>query len=245
MAERRMFAKTIIDSDAFLEMPQSTQLLYFHLSMHGDDEGFINNPKSIMRNIGCKDDDIKILIGKKFLIPFESGVVVIKHWNIHNYIRGDRIQPTKYSGEKSLLNFDDNKSYTLCQADVSQMSGTCHTEDRLGKVSLGKDSIDIVEDNDDSFLYKSIIDYLNEKANTKFRVNNKATKALIHARIAEGSTLDDFKTVIDNKVADWLINVEMSQYLRPQTLFGTKFESYLNAKSKTVKHEHNDADDVF
>ena len=95
MAERRMFAKTIIDSDAFLEMPQSSQNLYFHLAMRADDDGFINNPKSIMRLIGCKDDDANILIAKKFLIPFESGVVVIKHWKIHNYIRRDTYTETK------------------------------------------------------------------------------------------------------------------------------------------------------
>ena len=90
MAERRMFARTIIDSDAFLDMPHTTQLLYFHLSMRADDDGFINNPKNIMRMIGCKDDDLKILLTKKFILPFESGVVVIKHWQIHNYIQKDR-----------------------------------------------------------------------------------------------------------------------------------------------------------
>ena len=87
MAERRMFSKTIIDSDAFLDMPLSTQSLYFHLSMRADDDGFINNPKKIQRMIGCADDDLKLLIAKNFIIPFESGIVVIKHWKIHNYIR--------------------------------------------------------------------------------------------------------------------------------------------------------------
>ena len=113
MAERRMFAKTIIDSDAFLDMPQSTQLLYFHLAMRADDDGFINKPKSIMRAVGCKDDDIKVLISKKFIIPFDSGVVVIKHWRIHNYIQKDRYVETKYKEEKSLLSFDENNSYTF------------------------------------------------------------------------------------------------------------------------------------
>lgn len=112
MAERRMFAKTIIDSDAFLDMPQSTQLLYFHLSMRADDEGFINNAKSIMRNTGCKEDDLKILIAKRFIIPFESGVIVIKHWRMHNYIQSDRITPTKYLEEKEKLVLATNKAYT-------------------------------------------------------------------------------------------------------------------------------------
>lgn len=137
MAERRMFAKTIIDSDAFLDMPQSTQLLYFHLSMRADDDGFINNPKNIMRMLGCKEDDLSVLIAKKFIIPFESGVVVIKHWKIHNYIQKDRYRETKYKDEKSLLQLDENNAYTECIQDGYKMD----TQDRLGKDSIGKDSI--------------------------------------------------------------------------------------------------------
>ena len=113
MAERRMFAKTIIDSDAFLDMPLSTQSLYFHLSMRADDDGFINNPKKIQRMIGCSDDDLKLLIVKNFIIPFESGIVVIKHWKIHNYIRGDRKKDTVYPDEMALLTEKDNGAYSL------------------------------------------------------------------------------------------------------------------------------------
>ena len=137
MAERRMFAKTIIDSDAFLEMPQSSQNLYFHLAMRADDDGFINNPKSIMRLIGCKDDDANILIAKKFLIPFESGVVVIKHWKIHNYIRNDRYNETKYVEEKSQLEYDENGTYRLTSG--IPLVDERLTQVRLGKVRLGKD----------------------------------------------------------------------------------------------------------
>ena len=113
MAERRMFAKTIIDSDAFIDMPLSTQALYFHLSMRGDDDGFINNPKKIQRMIGASDDDLKMLIVKKFIIPFDSGIVVIKHWKIHNYIRGDRKKETVYPEEMALLMEKENGAYTL------------------------------------------------------------------------------------------------------------------------------------
>lgn len=145
MAERRMFAKTIIDSDSFLDMPLTTQALYFHLSMRADDEGFINNPKKIQRMIGASEDDLKLLIAKSFIIPFESGIVVIKHWKIHNYIRGDRLHATKYTEEKALLNVKENGSYTisndLCQTSVSQVSVKLDTEVRLGKDSIGKDSI--------------------------------------------------------------------------------------------------------
>ena len=142
MAERRMFAKTIIDSDAFLEMPATSQLLYFHLNIRADDEGFVNQPKSIMRLAGSKDDDMKVLISKNFIIPFESGVVVVKHWRIHNWIRKERLQETKYTDERARLTVKENGSYTL---NVRQLSDTCQTDDSqvsaevsIGKVSLGE-----------------------------------------------------------------------------------------------------------
>ena len=147
MAERRMFAKTIIDSDAFLDMPLSTQALYFHLSMRADDDGFINNPKKIQRMIGASDDDLKVLVAKRFIIPFESGIVVIKHWRIHNYIQKDRYKETVYQDEKSALAIKDNNAYTL---RVSNMDTTCiqsvnnmDTQVRIGKDSIGKDRDDI------------------------------------------------------------------------------------------------------
>ena len=139
MAERRMFAKTIIDSDAFLDMPATSQLLYFHLSMRADDDGFINKPKTIMRICGCKDDDMKLLIAKKFIIPFETGIVVIKHWKIHNYIRSDRYKETKYKDEKSTLSLDENNSYTLgIPADIPAVD-EMDTQVRLGKISIDED----------------------------------------------------------------------------------------------------------
>lgn len=148
MAERRMFAKTIIDSDAFLDMPLSTQALYFHLSMRADDDGFINNPKKIQRMIGCADDDLKVLIAKNFIIPFESGIVVIKHWKIHNYIQSDRYKHTVYQEEMNMLEVKKNRSYTLGMPNVSQMDTQCiqdvsivETQDRLGKDSIGKVSV--------------------------------------------------------------------------------------------------------
>jgi hypothetical protein len=140
-----MFAKTIIDSDAFLEMPQSTQLLYFHLAMRADDDGFVNQPKTIMRVVSAKDDDLKILIIKKFIIPFESGVVVIKHWKIHNYIQNDRYKETKYKEEKAALFVDENNAYTLSHNSLPLVSKTDTQEVdpqvRLGKDSIGKDSL--------------------------------------------------------------------------------------------------------
>lgn len=113
MAQKRMFDKTITNSDNFLEMPDSTQNLYFHLSMEADDDGFVDNWKSIMRMTGKKEDDLKILIAKQYIIPFESGVIVIKHWRINNYLRKDRYHQTKYLNEKSQLKVEKNEEYTL------------------------------------------------------------------------------------------------------------------------------------
>ena len=141
MAERRMFAKTIIDSDAFIDMPLSAQALYLHLSMRADDDGFVNNPKRIQRMIGAADDDVKLLIAKAFLIPFESGIVVIKHWKIHNYIRSDRYTPTVYQEEKALLTVEKSRVYTTGIPFGIPNGYQMDTQDRLGKDRLGKDRL--------------------------------------------------------------------------------------------------------
>ena len=133
-----MFAKTIIDSDAFLDMPLSTQALYFHLSMRADDDGFINNPKKIQRMIGCSDDDLKLLLVKNFIIPFDSGVCVIKHWKIHNYIRNDRYKPTVYAEEKAQLTCKENGAYTVGIPSGIPNGYQMETQVRLGKDRLGK-----------------------------------------------------------------------------------------------------------
>lgn len=137
MAERRMFAKTIIDSDAFLDMPLSTQALYFHLAMRADDDGFLNNAKKIQRMLGCNDDDLKILFTKNFIIPFETGVCVIKHWLIHNLIQKDRYKHTMYVDEKDKLSIKNNKSYTMLTECV-QDGNSLESQVRLGKVRLVK-----------------------------------------------------------------------------------------------------------
>lgn len=111
MADKRMFSKSIVLSDAFLDMPATSRCLYFTLSMLADDDGFVNSPKSIMRQCGASEDDLKVLFGKKFVIPFESGIVVIKHWRINNYLRGDRYKPTKYTEEKAELMIEKNGAY--------------------------------------------------------------------------------------------------------------------------------------
>jgi hypothetical protein len=142
MAERRMFAKTIIDSDAFLDMPISARLLYYDLGMRADDDGFINAPRKIMKMIGATIDDMNILIARKFVIPFDSGVVVIKAWRINNYLRSDRYNETKYLEEKAKLTIDQNGMYHTVKGNEvdSGIPGGIPTVS-TGKVSIGKDSI--------------------------------------------------------------------------------------------------------
>lgn len=113
MAERRMFNKSVVSSDEFLEMPDSTQCLYFHLSMNADDDGFVDKPKGIIRMIGAKEDDLRVLITKSFVLPFETGVIVIKHWKLNNYIQKDRKRDTIHQEELSMLKIDNNGAYTL------------------------------------------------------------------------------------------------------------------------------------
>lgn len=201
MAERRMFAKTIIDSDAFLDMPLSSQALYFHLSMRADDDGFINNPKKIQRMIGASEDDLKLLVAKNFIIPFESGIVVIKHWKIHNYIQSDRYKPTVYQEEKAALEMKKNRAYTICDDFVSELDtgkdtecihdvSKMETQDRLGKDRLGKNRLDksnkrapdyerILSDIKDPSLKSLYLDYIEMRKFIKSPMTERALSMLI------------------------------------------------------------------
>lgn len=149
MAERRMFAKTIIDSDAFLNMPASSQNLYFHLGMRADDDGVVNNPRTIMRMIGASNDDMNLLISKKFVIILEETIIIIKHWKINNYIQKDRYVPSKYKELIDNLSLDENNAYTVkneqCIQGVSKTDTECIQDVSTGKVSIGKDSIVLKE----------------------------------------------------------------------------------------------------
>ena len=135
MSQRRMFSPQIVESEEFLTMPVSSQALYFHLGMMADDDGFIQ-PKIVMRSVGSNDDDLKVLLSKRFLLAFEGGVVVIKHWLIHNLIQKDRYRPTRFQEEKSKLFVKENKAYTENSSSVNKML----PQVRLGKVRLGKDN---------------------------------------------------------------------------------------------------------
>ena len=152
-----MFTQKIIDSDAFLDMPLSTQALYFHLNMRADDDGFVNNPKRIQRTIGASEDDLKLLLAKRFVIGFESGVLVIKHWRMHNTLRKDRYNPTQYQEEFALLEVKDNNAYTerlpeLPEPEVESVATTWQPpgNQMATQYSIGKDSIDKVSTEEDN-----------------------------------------------------------------------------------------------
>ncbi len=150
MAKKRMFNLGVLDTDAFLDMPLSAQALYFHLNLRADDDGFVGNPKRITQNIGANVDDLKLLVAKRFLLAFEDGVIVIKHWRMHNVIKKDRYTPTNYTEDLKLLSIKENGSYTLSPSEAeflsehkwstngAQMAQTCSAD----KNSIDKNSID-------------------------------------------------------------------------------------------------------
>ena len=191
MAERRMFTQKIVDSDAFLDMPLSSQSLYFHLNMRADDDGFVNNPKKIQRMIGASEDDLKLLLAKRFILGFENGIVVIKHWRMHNLLRKDRYNPTQYIDEMETLTLNDNGAYTEKRADNlltttrqpndNQMA----TQDRIGKDSIGKLSIVEDRESEDKPSPQQIIDLFNSICISfpSVRTLSEARRKAIKARL--------------------------------------------------------------
>ena len=214
MAERRMFTQKIIDSDAFLDMGLSAQALYFHLNMRADDDGFINNPKKIMRMINASEDDLRLLITKRFLLTFDSGVIVIKHWRMHNLIRRDRYHPTQYQEEMESLCLKENGAYTeqdhqletTWKPSVNQMETKCQPDDtidgtdmatqiRQGKISIGKPNIDISP----SVIPKEFDELWDIYPVGRKQGKKKALEAYRRARKA-GTTFEEVKEGIESYV---------------------------------------------
>lgn len=223
MAQKRMFDKSITNSDNFLELPDSSQILYFHLSMNADDDGFIDNWKSIMRMTGTKEDDLKILITKSYVIPFDTGVIVIRHWRMNNYLRNDRYKETTHKEEKKLLSLGENEEYILATNNIG-----------IPMVDTDKNSIEENSKENNKEINKerkenieSVVRYLNLTLDTRYKATSQNIVKHINARFEEGYTLDDFFDVIEGKYEEWK-GTEMEKYLRPDTLFGTKFDIYLN-----------------
>jgi hypothetical protein len=164
MAERRMFSQQIIDSDAFLEMPLSAQALYFHLSMRADDDGFVDNPKKIQRMVSASGDDLKLLIVKRYILTFDSGVIVIKHWRIHNTLRNDRYKETVYLEEKAMLEIKGNKAYT-----EKKELGIPNGNQVAPQISIDKNSIDKINKKNSHFIPPSLEEvqaYCHERNNS-------------------------------------------------------------------------------
>lgn len=241
MAERRMMSKKIIDTDNFLDMPQSTQCLYFHLLLRADDDGFIQSPKSIMRVTGCKDDDLKLLIAKGFVIGFETGVIVIRHWRIHNYVQSDRYSKSElpeaqqvelknkvYEPVGSVIKPDNDCMDTKCIQNVSKV----YPQIRIDKIREEENRIEtlchVAHDDVDKSHFE-IIEYLNLKTGSKFKPTTKPYVQAIRSRLKEGYTVNDFKTVIDKKCREWQ-GTKLEKYLTPKTLFApSHFDTYLNS----------------
>lgn len=243
MAERRMFAKTIIDSDAFLDMPMSAQALYFHLAMRADDDGFVNNPKKVMRIVGASNDDAKILLSKRFLLEFDSGIIVIKHWWMHNYIQKDRYKPTVYQEEKAKLAKKPNGSYTLgdgeslldteCIQDVSKLD----TQDRL---ELGKDRLELGKDTEgggkrppsrgpfssftcneeDQDLIDALLTWLSEMSDSGSPLSNKE----------QGEILDKLRMEFPR--AEWVSAIRRSTEKRWRSVYPRKEDRKIVAQKK-------------
>lgn len=236
-----MMSKKIIDTDNFLDMPQSTQCLYFHLLLRADDDGFIQSPKSIMRITGCKYDDLKLLNAKGFVIGFETGVIVIRHWRIHNYVQSDRYSKSELPEAKcvelknkvyEVVGRPMNPDNTYMDTKCIQNGYNLDTQIRIDKIREEENRIEtlchVSHDDVDKSHYE-IIEYLNLKTGSKFKPTTKPYVQAIRSRLKEGYTVDDFKTVIDKKCREWK-GTKLEKYLTPKTLFASShFDTYLNS----------------
>lgn len=205
MAEKRMFTQKIIDSDAFLDMPLSTQALYFHLNMRADDDGFINNPKRIQRTIGASEDDLKLLIAKRFVIGFQSGVIVIKHWRMHNTLRKDRYNPTQYHEEFALLDIKDNNAYT---EKIDTLATTWQPNGNQLETQYSIDKYRLVEGS----INKNSI----EESATDINVGSKSSKPVKHKYGEYKNVLltDEELDRLKDEFSDWEERIErLSSYV--------------------------------
>ena len=249
MGSHRMFTNAITDSDKFLEMSLSAQALYFHLGLHADDDGFVSSPKRIARSIGCNEDDLKLLIAKGFVICFDSGIIVITHWNLHNSIRKDRKKDTFFKAEKALLSLEngtysklDNQLTTTCQPNVNQMSA----QDNISKDKLSKDKTDNMStavDSRNAFDYQAVIDLFNSVCISLPKVqklNDKRRKQIQNAEKLLGEmTFDELFSLVES--SDFLTGRNgkwsgcgFDWILQPANLTKIIEGNYLNKANATI-----------
>lgn len=243
-----MFSKRVTDTDNFLDMPLSTQALYFHLNMNADDDGFVGQVRKIIRSVGAKDDDLKLLIAKGLIFIFDTGVVVISNWYIHNYIRKDRYHETLYKNEKEQLSIDNDGNYSLGQPIVNQVGQPIvnqikHdekddntnvysdgqpddnqrlTEVRLGKVRLGKDNTPLIprgEENEKSENpAKEMMEIFNQATN-----RNLSNSGMFGQLVMKNISVQEFKDVMNYVVDVWSEDVISKT---PSKTFVSKFDNY-------------------
>ena len=228
MATRRMFSLDVVNTDLFLDMPVSAQCLYFHLGMRADDDGFIASPKQIMRMATCTQDDMKILVSKGFVIPFESGIVVIRHWKQHNYIQSDRYRKTKYTEEKDRLELKDNV-YVL-DTERIQSSSKADTQYRLSK--------DIVRDRDNNY---SVHFESFWNAYPRKKEKAKAYKCY-NARLNDGYSEEELLTAAIEYGKECRERKTEERYIKLGATFlgpSTPFTDYLNKEVEIIATEEH------
>lgn len=242
MANKRMFCLDIVNSDAFLDMPLSAQALYFHLGMRADDDGFIGNPKSIQRLAGASQDDLMLLITKRFLITFDNGVIAIKHWRMNNYIQKDRKKDTTYTELLNSLEVKENGSYTekkkmdtFCIQAVSEMD----SQNSIDKISIDKDSIEIDNscsstDEASELFEKLWKEYPNKKGKAQVKLSHK--KALIKLGYEK----------LSKAIQKYDDGVKDKQYLMyGGRFFTTGYLDYIDEENEVVENERNSGTGYF
>lgn len=263
MAQKRMFNNSVVGSDEFLEMPDSSQNLYFHLSMQADDDGFVDNWKSIMRMTGKKEDDLKILIMKSFIIPFDTGVLVIRHWRLNNYIRTDRYKETVYKTEKSLLSTDSNLVYQMDTSGIPLVDADKIRVDKssIDKSSCSSNNIKSVSCVNDSGINDSCVNGLSATTANDSRVDDLQKVIDFYNNnicLATAYTLDVFIDYLKEMPADLLIlamkkaveaNIRNIKYIKGilnswskkgiKTVLEAENEDY-KFKNKTVNQEETE-----
>ena len=249
MAERRMFAKTIVLSDAFLDMPMSARCLYFTLGMLADDDGFVNAPRSIMRQCGASDDDMKLLVAKKFALLFDSGVIVIKHWRINNYLRNDRYTETKYGEEKASLSLDENGAYTQHGIPGGIPAGIPNSGiPSIDKGSIDKSSIDksssksAAADFCDDGLAK-VMDFAFSRINPSLSQGAISDLKFFYELLGAEVTIHAMQVALDEKKTSWsYIRAILNRYRREgldslQKVMEAEEKRNVQRNGKTVQKE--------
>lgn len=251
MKNKRMFSVEVVQTDKFLNMSSTAQNLYFHLGMVADDNGFVAQPFSTMRMIGANNGDMQVLLEYGYVMMFKTGVILITHWKLNNYIRVDRYTPTKCFEELEQVSLNENNIYVLVKKVDELPHGTPHgipdsTPDglpKLNKISLDNNNSRETRHTtskkrvEPSTKVIEVIEYLNKKTGKEFKPTTKETVQKINARLKDGYTVEDMKKVIDEKYENWK-NTEFFKYMRPSTLFKqAKFEEYLNQTSNTPEEK--------